>query len=151
MTTLSAPTLRRAEPRDRAGVLELLRSQGLPTEGLAFVNDLFVMTDAGEAVGCAALETHGSAGLLRSLAVTSARRGAGLGGRLVEAVLEAAKAHHLTTLSLLTTTAESYFPRFGFRRVGRSQLPADLGASAELRGACPASAVAMKLELSGPR
>jgi amino-acid N-acetyltransferase len=33
-----------------------------------------------------------------------------------------------------------YFPRFGFRPVDRAALPAALATSAELRGACPASA-----------
>ncbi len=48
---------------------------------------------------------------------------------------------------LLTTTAEDWFPRFGFVRIARDAVPAALHASAELRGACPASAAVMQKPL----
>jgi amino-acid N-acetyltransferase len=46
-------------------------------------------------------------------------------------------------VALLTETADGWFPRFGFRPVPREALPAALSASAELRGACPATARAL--------
>jgi amino-acid N-acetyltransferase len=63
----------------------------------------------------------------------------------VQAVLARARALGLRELYLLTTTAAGYFPRFGFETVGREALPPVLSASEELRGACPASAIAMRL------
>lgn len=48
---------------------------------------------------------------------------------------------------LLTTTAENYFPAFGFRPVDRSAVPTELMASPEFQGACPASAIVMRKEL----
>ena len=45
-------------------------------------------------------------------------------------------------VGLLTETAHGYFDRFGFTRVDRSALLAKFAASAELTGACPASATA---------
>ena len=48
---------------------------------------------------------------------------------------------------LLTTTAEDYFPRFGFEVIDRSEADERLKESAEFRGACPDSAVCMRLSL----
>ncbi len=149
MSARLSPTPRQAGPAEVLQALELLQSQKLPTEGLEALGELFVIQDeAGRVLGCALLETHGHAGLLRSLAVASSARGMGLGAALVNAVIRRARAKNLSTLSLLTMTAEDYFPRFGFRKLERSQLSADLDASTELRGACPASALAMRLELA---
>ena len=75
------------------------------------------------------------------------QRSSGLGARLVQAQLGAALSLHATSVSLLTTTAEAYFPRFGFAVVPRLKLPAALNDSLELRGACPDGAIAMHLSL----
>ncbi len=69
--------------------------------------------------------------------------GRGIGRMLVRAAL--ARAGGLRELYLLTMTAAGYFPRFGFETVGREVLPTALSASEELRCACPASAIAMRL------
>jgi amino-acid N-acetyltransferase len=61
--------------------------------------------------------------------------------------VELARSGGARELYLLTTTAEGYFPRLGFERIARDELPAALAASEELRGACPASAVTMRLRL----
>ncbi|MBV9947898.1 MAG: GNAT family N-acetyltransferase, partial [Myxococcales bacterium] len=45
---------------------------------------------------------------------------------------------------LLTTTADSFFPRFGFQHIAREDVPPELRASRELQGACPASAIVME-------
>jgi amino-acid N-acetyltransferase len=48
---------------------------------------------------------------------------------------------------LLTTTAERYFPRFGFEVIPRAEADPKLEASEELRGACPSTAVLMRRRL----
>lgn len=48
---------------------------------------------------------------------------------------------------LLTTTAEHYFPRFGFACVSRDSVADAVKASPEFKGACPASAIAMRKSL----
>jgi amino-acid N-acetyltransferase len=45
---------------------------------------------------------------------------------------------------LLTTTAAEFFPRFGFERISREDVPASVKASVEFQSACPASAVVMR-------
>jgi amino-acid N-acetyltransferase len=132
----------RAANRDEAdSVGALVASAGLPTVGLDQAWAVVVMADdAGELVGVAALERHGSPAvfLLRSVAVRPDRHGAGHGSALVNAALAAADADAggPATVGLLTETADGYFDRFGFRPVERDQLPAALAASPELLGAC---------------
>ncbi|HSG49403.1 MAG TPA: GNAT family N-acetyltransferase [Longimicrobiales bacterium] len=129
------------------GLQALLTAAGLPVEG--FPGDTPVVLAAvdgeGRLLGGVALEIHGDAGLLRSAVVRPGSRGSGVGGALVSAVLARAWGEGLHSVSLLTETAGDYFPRFGFRRVTRDRLPGSLGASVELRGACPDSAVVMTL------
>jgi amino-acid N-acetyltransferase len=51
-------------------------------------------------------------------------------------------------LYLLTTTAEGYFPKLGFERISRGDVPASIQASVEFTSACPASAIVMCKRLS---
>lgn len=140
--------VRGARGEEVAHVAELLAAADLPLAGFGTaLRPLLVAVEDGRVVGGVALERYGADALLRSLVVTPAARGRGVGERLTEAIVAAARAEEIRTLWLLTTTAERFFPRFGFERVERSSLPAALAASAELRGACPASAVAMRLAL----
>lgn len=133
-------------------LLALLEGSGLPTAGVGEHLDAALVARVGCRVsGCVALELYGEEALLRSLVVVPGARGTGLGERLTEAALAFARERGVRRVWLLTTTAERFFPRFGFERVERSALPAALEASEELRGACPASAVAMKLELGAAR
>lgn len=137
-----------ARGEDLPRLFELLAGADLPTAGFAeHLGTALVARDGERLVGCVALESYGDEALLRSLVVAPAARGTGLGERLTAAALELARERGARRVWLLTTTAERFFPRFGFRRVERSALPPALDASAELRGACPASAVAMRLDV----
>jgi amino-acid N-acetyltransferase len=137
-----------ATASDLPDILELLKTSRLPTDGLAdHLATTLVAEAEGRLVGCAAVEIYGTAGLLRSVAVDPARRGTGLGHRLTEAALELALARGVRSVYLLTTTAGDFFPRFGFKKIDRKEMDPALEPSAELRGACPASALAMRAEL----
>jgi amino-acid N-acetyltransferase len=140
--------MRPARGNDLPAVLELLEANKLPTAGVQDHLEQFLLEFEGEnLVGCAGLEVHGEAGLLRSVAVASSHRSEGLGSKLVQFILEQARNQKLSSLSLLTETAAEYFPRFGFQITPRAALPDSLQASAEFRGACPDSAIAMTLNL----
>lgn len=126
----------------------LLAEAGLPTAGVDESIDRFVVARAeGRLVGVAGLEVHGREGVLRSVAVDASWRGRGLGDRLTAAALGAARSGGLERVYLLTTTAERYFPRHGFRRVEREDPSPEVQQSVEFREACPASAVTMVLDL----
>jgi amino-acid N-acetyltransferase len=109
---------------------------------------MMVARDEGHIVGVAAVESYGDAALLRSVAVAAAARGRGCGRAMIEAALAAAGALGAHEVFLLTTTAEGYFPRFGFERVDRRDVPPPVQASVEFTSACPASAVVMRKRLT---
>jgi amino-acid N-acetyltransferase len=138
-----------AERDALAEVVALLEDSSLPVAGVAenFGSFLVARAKNGRLIGCIGLEVYGDVGLLRSLTVASSERGSGLGAKLVSELFDLARSKGVETLYLLTTTAESYFPRFGFERLSREEADPKLEASAELRGACPASAILMRRTL----
>ena len=136
--------IREATDRDLDAVESLLTANDLPLDGVKENFSSFVVAeDKGEIAGAIGLEKFGSVALLRSAVVSPQYRGSGIGRRLVEQVLEQASDEGIEELFLLTTTAEKYFPRFGFSPTARSAVPAVVKASAEFQGACPDSAVVM--------
>lgn|GEM_PF-10013 len=147
------PRIRGARPDDWPAVEALLRACALPIDGAAdHLADFVVADDDGRLVAVAGLELHGPDGLLRSVAVSPEARGAGIGGAIVAAVEGLARGRGVHRLHLLTTTADAYFARRGFRARERAAAPESLRASAEFRGACPASATFMSMSLaSAPR
>ncbi|MBA2627099.1 MAG: GNAT family N-acetyltransferase, partial [Gemmatimonadales bacterium] len=88
---------------------------------------------------------YGASGLLRSVAVDPAWRGRGLARKLTAHAIDAARTLGIDDIYLLTTTAEDYFPRLGFEPIAREAVPAGVRESVEFKGACPASAAAMRL------
>ena len=140
---------RAATPNDWPHVSELLGALSLPREGARDHLGAFVVAERGPTiVGCAAVERYGDAGLLRSVAVAASEQGKGTGRALVEQSLRDAAASGVRTVVLLTTTADRYFPRYGFEVIERDLVPDAVRASAEFQGACPASATVMRLDLS---
>ncbi len=129
-------------------VKALLDASHLPTSGLEeHILNFVLALDGQMVVGSAGLEVHQDSGLLRSVVVAPGYRAHGIGAKLTEGMIELAQQKNLTSLSLLTETAQDYFPRFGFVQVPRTELPAALSASEELLGACPDTATAMLLRL----
>jgi amino-acid N-acetyltransferase len=146
MLRLMAPTIRLATVRDAEAVEALLSASQLPLDGVRDALECFVLAEDGSRlVGVAGIERCGGGehALLRSVAVDSAWRSKGLGRTLVSRAIALAEERGARALYLLTTTAEHYFPGFGFRTVARDMVPADVQGTAEFRGACPASATVM--------
>jgi amino-acid N-acetyltransferase len=138
-----------ATPDDVEALLALMTRAQLPADGLAsHLDAAFVAREGDRIVGSAAIEIYADGGLLRSVAVDADRRGTGLGARLTAAAIDEAARRTLPALYLLTTTAERFFPRFGFERITRDEVPASVQASIEFRGACPASATVMRRRLA---
>jgi amino-acid N-acetyltransferase len=144
--------VRAATGDDHGAVAGLLDAAGLPLAGLTpALTDFFVAEQDGRIVGAVGLERYGPDALLRSAVVAPTARASGIGVALVERVLEHARQRGILAIYLLTTTAEQYFPRFGFHRIGREAVPETIKASLEFREACPASAAVMRMELArGP-
>ena len=139
-------TLRPARADDLGNVLTLLKRANLPTEGVAAdVMPNFVIAEhEGTPVGVVGLELYRESALLRSAAVDESWRGSGVGRALVDRALDLTRQRGIQDVFLLTTTAEDYFPRFGFACIARDSVPQSVQASAEFQGACPSTAVVMR-------
>jgi len=140
--------IRKARQSDLPDVEQLLSSSKLPLDGVRdHFADFIVAEDNDEIEGAVGLEKYDSCAQLRSAVVAVDHRGSGIGAQLVAQALERAEEAGVSELYLLTTTAENYFPRFGFTRTTRAAVPEELKSSAEFRGACPDTAVVMKRRL----
>jgi N-acetylglutamate synthase-like GNAT family acetyltransferase len=138
-----------AESNDLPVLESLLAGLSLPIAGVAdHVDAFWLAKDSNRVVGCAGLELYGEVALLRSLAVDRECRNQGIAGRLVERTVVDARERSVKRLFLLTTTAREYFLRLGFEPLPRSGAPEELAQSVEFQGACPASAVLMRLILA---
>jgi N-acetylglutamate synthase-like GNAT family acetyltransferase len=136
--------VRPARPADLPAIERLLTASRLPLDGVHEALPTFVVAESGaEIVGVAGLEVCCDDALLRSVAVDAAWRSRRLGRALVTRLIADAEARGVRALYLLTTTAEGYFPSFGFREIPRGAVPPDVQATAEFQGACPASATVM--------
>ena len=146
LTTMTI-TVRPASAADLDAVKGLLDAAHLPLDGLEeqFGDRYAVAEVAGEIVGAEGIEVYARSGLLRSAVVHPEWRGRGVGDRLTRDRLDWARRAGLERVYLLTTTAESYFPRFGFARVDRADAPLEIRASREFAAACPATAALMVL------
>lgn len=145
-------SIERAKPEDGPSSLQLLSAAQLPVDGLSDHLDSAVVARAeGGVVGCAALEIYADGALLRSVVVDDGFHGQGIGTRLTAAALDLANVLGIPAVYLLTTTAEAFFPRFGFVQIPRAQVPASVQVSVEFRSACPSTAIVMKktMERSG--
>lgn len=144
-------TFRFATAADWPAIAQVLSAAKLPLDGAeAHVHSFLLALSDTHLLGTAALEKYGTSALLRSVAVTESQRGTGLGHELTRRTLDLAHAAGITQVVLLTTTAARFFRRFGFEVIEREQVPEAMLASAEFKGACPASAVLMGLDLTRP-
>jgi amino-acid N-acetyltransferase len=144
--------LRRVHAEDRGCVLAILGGAGLPTEGVVEHFETFIVAESESRVaGVAGLEMYGADALLRSVVVVPEARGTGLGAALTRRALSEATSGNVRNVYLLTTTADAFFPRFGFERIGWEFVPAAVRESREFNGACPSNAVAMRASLKPPK
>jgi amino-acid N-acetyltransferase len=129
-------------------ILDLLRRSKLPVVGFErHLETAIVAREGTRIVGCAAVEIHGSGGLVRSLAVELSSRELGLGHQLTDALLTLARARGVRTVYLLTESAPEFFAKLGFTRVTRNDVEAAVRTSEEFTSACPADAVVMRLAI----
>jgi amino-acid N-acetyltransferase len=93
--------------------------------------------------GIVGLELFGTVALLRSLAVVSSRRRAGLGSKLLSHAEDYARNKGIKSLYLLTNTAESFFKHRGYHRTGRDDAPSAIRETKEFSEICPVSSTFM--------
>ena len=146
--------IRAAREDDFAAVRGLLADSALVYEDLSPASlGTFVVIPArggvSALVAVAGLETLPGRrdGLLRSVAVSPALRGHGMGASLVAAVEAKARILGLGRLWLLTTTAPDFFRRIGYADSERAKAPEAVRQSNEFKSLCPARAVCLSKRL----
>jgi len=140
--------VRPATTSDWRTIKSLLEENRLPLDGAReHLADFFVALIDNVVVGCAGFERHGDLALLRSVAIAPLVQRKGVGALLTARLMDEARRAKVSTLYLLTVTAEEYFAHRGFVRRPIGSAPAALKASAEFQGACPDSAVLMSVSL----
>jgi amino-acid N-acetyltransferase len=138
--------IRGAAAADMAVIRQLLVTNNLPTSGIDDHWKTFIVARDGEAiVGCGGAEAYKVAALIRSVAVADSHRGRGIGRRIVRQLVDRLASRGIREFYLLTTTAQPYFAKRGFQPIDRDEIHPQLLASTELQGACPETAVCMRL------
>ena len=117
-----------------------LNSSDLTTEHL---RHFFGLGTREKLEGVVGLELFDNVGLLRSLAVVSSRRRAGLGSKLLAYAEDYARNHGIKSLYLLTVTAENFFIHRGYQRARRDGAPFAIRETKEFSEICPVSSVFM--------
>ena len=135
-----------AREKDLPAIKELLTANQLPIAGVDEHWKTFIVAREGERIiGCGGAETHEFVALIRSIAVQEDRRGTGVGRRIVRQLLDRLASRGIRQFYLLTTTAEDYFRKRGFKTIDRDEIHPQLLGSAELQGDCPSTATCMRL------
>lgn len=131
-------------------VAALLAANDLPTSDLSGSPNvlLFGCTAACSLAGVVGLELYGEHGLLRSLAVTAAERGSGLGTFLTAHAERQAARHGVQSLYLLTITAPRFFDRLGYVHARRQEAPVVIASTSQFSGLCPSSSAFMMKRLA---
>jgi N-acetylglutamate synthase-like GNAT family acetyltransferase len=149
MSRMESQVIFRAAGRaDLPAIERLLVASDLPVAGIQDeLCSFLVAENEGQVVGVVGMERRGRHGLLRSTAVAPEWRGRHIARELVERIIAQAEKQGVRAMYLLTTTAERYFPAFGFETTTRDSVPDEIRETEEFREACPASATVMCLNL----
>ncbi|MGH2725981.1 MAG: GNAT family N-acetyltransferase, partial [Actinomycetota bacterium] len=84
------------------------------------------------------------------VAVAQDARGVGIGMLVVAAALRQVARSGASDVYLVTTDAEGFFTRCGFRTIPREELPDSVAGHRQITRECPSSAPVMRLTLPAP-
>jgi amino-acid N-acetyltransferase len=138
-----------ATPVDLPAIQALLTQAQLPADDLNShsLQSFLVLRMNGALSGAVGLERYGTTALLRSLVVMDALRGRHFGGALTDAVEKLAQRWDVTSLYLLTTSADAFFAARGYQRIERNEAPEVIRGTTQFSALCPATAVLMWKQL----
>lgn len=133
----------------RSAIMALLEDAGLPTADLTedLLDHFFFVGPRTAPSGMIGLELYGGDALLRSLVVAPDCRAAGAGTALVAHVENHARTQGVTSIYLLTNTAEPFFARLGYERRERYDAPSAIKSTQEFSKICPATSAFMMKRL----
>ena len=134
-----------ARVTDKQAIISLLQQAHLLTDDLPVdLPDFVIAKEQGTLAGVAGLERFGPVALLRSVAVDPQHQGKQIAASLIGLLLKIAKVNGLDEVYLITTSADRYFERHGFRPVNRQDVPAAIQQTQQFSDLCPSSAIVMK-------
>jgi len=125
-------------------VISLLEKNKLPVSDLDDSKILFALTDGDMVIGTGGLEFFDDCALLRSLSVKKDWQGKGLGKSITNQLEQVCRERGVTTIYLLTETAEGFFEKEGYRAVDRANAPLSIKNSSEFTTVCSSSGILMK-------
>ena len=138
-----------ADTKDREEISHLLSSFKLPTEDIGqHINNFIIAEDNNKIIGCIAAELYQGHALLRSFAVDETFRKKGIGKQLYAQLISFASENGVSTIHLLTDTAEKYFQRLGFAVTDRTSAPTEIKSTHEFAVLCPSSSIYMTKNIS---
>lgn len=136
--------IRPATAADYQQLAALLQAENLPVTDIdRALPHFFVATAGSEIIAGIGMELYGEAMLLRSMVTAPGRRGGGLASALIDTLFHYARGKGVSSVYIVTATAEKFFERKGFVRIERSAVNELVLQSAEFNGLCPSSAAIM--------
>lgn len=137
-----------AKASDFTALTDQLREVNLPYEDLPPSLDNFLLIKAEDKViASVGLEIYGAYALLRSLATSYGLGDKGLANNLFDEAILLAKRNEVKEAFLITSSANKYFERRGFKQVEREKAPDEIKNTSQFKGVCPASATIMTLKI----
>jgi N-acetylglutamate synthase-like GNAT family acetyltransferase len=128
----------------------ILTAVALPADDIADAGRIFLRFHdrTSRTIGFGGLEFHGPHVLFRSITVMPEDRGQGWGQVIVDHLTRQARLAGAAQAYLLTTSARSFFEAQGFTAIGRSEAPAEILATRQASGLCPATAIILTKALT---
>ncbi len=134
---------------DKNDLTILLNNSNLPTSDIKFEKNKYFygIHNRNQLIAAIGLELFNSSALLRSLVVDKNERKKGLGVKLVKFIEDKCRIKKVTDLYLLTTTAEKFFLKYGYKKIERSEGPEDIKNTTQFSDLCPSSSSFMMKKL----
>lgn len=139
----------KAEMKDLNEIERLLKESDLPYEDCQkHLSNFIVCWDENKIIAMGGTEVYGRVALIRSIVVQLEYRGKDLAKAIFLHLQASAQQQGVSSLYLLTNSAEDYFKILGFSPVLRSEVPLAIQNTAQFSSLCPDSATVMALNLS---
>jgi amino-acid N-acetyltransferase len=140
--------IREAAADELPQIKALLEASQLPASDIDLNKQLFLVALHDQVVvGIIAQEVYDNSALLRSFAVDANFRNRKIGELLYREAVVQSKQKGIDHLFLLTTTADRYFDRLNWQRIGRDEVPDAISGTTEFASLCPVSAIVMKIDI----
>lgn len=141
--------LKRANDKDLSLINDILKKNDLVYEDIKDNTNikLFSAYDDNLFIGIIGLEQFRNVGFLRSFVVLDEYRDKGYGKKIYNSLFNYAKSKGVKEIYLLTTTAENFFKKLGFKTLERKDVPQIIKNTAEFSHFCPDTAICMKINL----